>query len=199
MRNSSGHSSTKVLFANPFLGGTQEALVIDRNHYLTYLRRADTDSGWQKVPVTSAGFMAAEVVAVVHPRDRTVWAICARGRAEVRALRLVETVAQDGRARCSWQEVPDAIDFRLAREAGSLTRLRLSYQGRIPLVTGVKAGMRNIVTIKPYLGESPFRFLYTDLGGETNLGGEWSPAAKFAAAGPALRYSAAEASLKIAA
>jgi hypothetical protein len=193
MRNSSGHSGTKVLFANPFLGGTQEALVIDRNHYLTYLRRADTDSGWQKVPVTSAGFMAAEVVVVVHPRDRTVWAICARGRAEVRALRLVESIGQDGRARCSWHEVPDAIDFRLAREAGSLTRLRVSYQGRIPLVTGVKVGMRSLVTIRPYLGESPFRFLYTD------LGGEWSSAAKFAVAGPA-RYSApVEASIKIAA
>ena len=158
--------SKTALFANPFRDGEREALVIDQNNYLTYVRPAATPSGWEQVPATADGFLATEVVVVVHPRDRTVWAICARGRAEVRALRLVETVTAAGEVRCSWEEVPDAIDFRLANEVASLTRLRVSHNGPIPLISGTKAGMRTTATIRPYLGQCPFHFLYSDLGGD---------------------------------
>jgi hypothetical protein len=126
-------------------------------------------------------------VVVVHPRDRSVWAICARGRAEVRALRLVAATTEHGEVRCSWQDAPDAIDFRLAGGMKSLSRLRLSYNGRIPLVTGVKQGGRTIVSIRPYLDQSPYRFQYSDLGGDI-LGSR-----------PSRNWATTEVSLKIAA
>src|SRR4051794_12887229 len=40
--------ATVALFANPYLGGKEEALIVDETGHLSYLRRASSETGWSQ-------------------------------------------------------------------------------------------------------------------------------------------------------
>src|SRR5690348_4388729 len=62
-----GQGRYEALFANPFLEGAEEALVIDTDSSLTYLRRSGkSDTGWEQTPVAKAP-KCAQVMTAVHP------------------------------------------------------------------------------------------------------------------------------------
>lgn len=147
-----------ALFANPYLDGKEEALVINTDGELTYLRRADTETGWRQEAVTDgtkSAIKAAEVVVVVHPTDLTVWAICTSppdGRAQ--ALQLVK--AAKGGA-ITWQSVPGAIKSGIPGGSLAISRLYVYYDSRTPYITGISPDGGSVMTITAERG-SPDRF-----------------------------------------
>ncbi|MFC1413305.1 Ig domain-containing protein [Streptacidiphilus sp. N1-12] len=133
-----------ALFANPFLDGKEEALVLNQSGALTYVQRtASSASGWQQVSVdTSAGappLLGGEVAVIVNPYDLSVWAVYTAASAaeaeQVSALRLTAQTV-DGVASCSWQAMPGAISFAGA-SMPAISRLRVAYDGTTPHVVGL--------------------------------------------------------------
>ncbi|WP_007507242.1 putative Ig domain-containing protein [Pseudofrankia saprophytica] len=139
-------------FANPFLDGKEEALVVDSRGRLTYLRRGDTETGWQQELVTGGGtepLEAREVVVVVHPRDLTVWAVYtgAYELVQTSALQLTATTTA-GKTTCTWKAVPDSVQF-LAPGVFPLSQLSVYYDDtRVPWITGYESLSRRVVAIQ---------------------------------------------------
>ncbi|WP_131748904.1 hypothetical protein [Frankia sp. Cppng1_Ct_nod] len=138
-----------ALFANPFLDGKEEALVVDTNDRLTYLQRSPTETSWLQVLVTdSTGVLKAdEVVVVVHPRDLTIWAIYTPGKGgPPEALKLVATT-KDGVTSCSWQSLPDMITGGLGYPVVGLSKISVSYDARTPWITGIDTSTGRVVAV----------------------------------------------------
>ena len=121
-----------ALFSNPFLNGQEEAVVINAEGQLTYLRRAATPTGWEQSPITgvvhgqgSGGtppvLTATEVVVVVHPKDLTVWALYQPATGEAQALQLVGPPTEKT---IDWKAVPDSIRPTMAAGRASAGGIR---------------------------------------------------------------------------
>lgn len=130
------------LFANPFLDGREETLVIDPDGFLWYLRRTPTETGWDQEAVKDArgaAMKAKEVVVVLHPRNLTLWAIVAPhdsdATGELKTLRLVsESDAETGKITgWKWAAESAAITY-LGSKPLKTSRLYLDYVGRLPMV-----------------------------------------------------------------
>lgn len=123
----SGEGSV-ALFANNFLDGKEEALVVNAESELTYLRRTADGTGWAQEPVGGAGAPVTDVSAVVvfvHPRDQSTWAVYAPNAAKPRALKLTDSGPGGTTV---WQAAPDAIDFvGDGPEVTALSHLSLFY------------------------------------------------------------------------
>lgn len=164
-----------ALFANPYLDGKEEALVVDDSGHLTYLRRAATGTGWLQSPVTGAGdatadaaeagdaadaadaLAAGEVVVVIHPQDLTVWALFTPGAGgPPQALQLVPDTKQ-GVTTCAWQARPGVIGPSQPAVTG-LSHLFVDYDGRGPVVTAMDTASGRAAAITASIGTA-FRFI----------------------------------------
>jgi hypothetical protein len=150
-----------ALFANPFLDGQEEALIVDDQGMLTYLRRTGSDTGWEQAPVVGAdgqAIAATEVVVVRHPQDLTFWAVyVARADGKPRALQLAGP--QAGGELCTWEDWPDAV-YMVPERPGlnTLSRLSVFYDGPTPHITAIDSVTNNIVSLIPRTGTGPLRF-----------------------------------------
>ncbi|NUP53704.1 MAG: hypothetical protein HOW97_41240 [Catenulispora sp.] len=155
-----GSGQGKVaLFANTFLDGKQEALVVNAESELTYLRRTPDGTGWSQDPVIDAAAPVADVAAVVvfvHPRDQSTWAVYAPKAGKPRALRL--TASEPG-GTTAWQGAPNAIDFRGdGPDVTALSHMSLFYfNGRTPAILAIDANNSHLVriTVLTYPDASP--------------------------------------------
>jgi hypothetical protein len=129
---------TAALFANPYLDGKEEALVVNESGHLAYLRRAVTDTGWDQTELTDVSgqvIPAREVVVVVHPQDLEIWAVYTPlPDGPPQALQLAATTV-NGVTTCAWKQVPDTIQ-PLSGTVTGLRNLYVYYDGRTPIVTG---------------------------------------------------------------
>lgn len=139
-----------ALFANPFLKGKEEALIVDDTGHLSYLQRDLSSTGWAQTPVgdnAGAPLSAAAVVVVVHPIDLSVWAIYSPGGGgQLQALRLIAPEAE-GTGLCSWQAMPGALpDLHMV----SVTLMSVSYEsGRSPRIFGLDTVRGDIIHAWP--------------------------------------------------
>ncbi|BBA98104.1 hypothetical protein RVR_4161 [Actinacidiphila reveromycinica] len=145
-----------ALFANPYLDGKEEALVVDQEGHLTYLGRTDSTTGWEQADVTGGGaetLTATEVVVVVHPQDRTLWALYSSATGaypRLRALRLVGDTTQEGAVTSwSWRAEPSAIATPGGDGVDGLSHLYTYYDGRTPVVFGYDAGSSRMAVVRP--------------------------------------------------
>lgn len=146
-----------ALFANPYLGGKEEALIVAGNGALTYLQRDATDTGWLQSTVTGGGkdpIKATEVVVVIHPQDLTVWAVYSPAAAgPPRAMRLVATT--DGaETTCAWVEQPGAISPGSGPAVSGLHHMYVYYDVRSPLITALDSKSGSIVSILISVGNA---------------------------------------------
>lgn len=142
---------TVALFANPFLDGKEEALVVDESGELTYLRRTGSQTGWEQSPVVGddgKSVSAREVVVVRHPQDRTLWAIYSDGAtARPRGLRLVSTPTGDGAATSTWQADPHVVDLGGGSGVRGVSHLYTYYDGRSPVIVCTEVTTGKIINI----------------------------------------------------
>ncbi len=144
------YTGSVALFANPFLSGKEEAVVIDVDGRLTYVRRADTETGWAQTPLTRTGgsvIYAKEVVVVVHSRDLSIWAVYISAVDNLpRCMRLTSTT-DGGATVCEWEDIPSGIDFGGRFEVMSVGKLHVYYDSRTPCITGYDAETGRVVEI----------------------------------------------------
>lgn len=136
------------LFANPFLGGRREAVVVDENGFLTYLRRDASGTGWAQARLSGAGgpLAATEVVVVVHPQRLDVWAVYnPKAGGTPRALRLTGPAGDE--SPCTWQEVPGAVTVLNGKQVNGLARMNVYYHGRQPVISAMDTRTGDLVTV----------------------------------------------------
>ncbi|OLE28279.1 MAG: hypothetical protein AUG49_02875 [Catenulispora sp. 13_1_20CM_3_70_7] len=146
-----GSGDGKVaLFANPFLDGKEEALVVTGSGALTYLRRTGSETGWEQSPVVFADgepVSAVEVVVVQHPQDLTLWAVFVAGAdGQPHALQLAGPAADEGP--CTWEYRREALSLAATLPVlNTLSHLSVFYDGRAPHITAIDPVTGNIATI----------------------------------------------------
>ncbi|MCY1018161.1 Ig domain-containing protein [Pyxidicoccus sp. MSG2] len=154
-----GHG-TVALFANPFRGGKEEALIVDTEGHLTYLERAGSETGWRQLPVLgekAAAVRATEVIVVVHPQDFTLWAIYNGGNGNgPQALRLSST-DDKGDVLCTWTDVPRAVRSVDGSGVSGVRNMFVYYDGTNPYVTAIDAGNGSVLKLDAVMNQQ-YRF-----------------------------------------
>jgi hypothetical protein len=152
----------EAVFANPYLDGKEEALLIDDTGHLSYLRRtALSDTGWQQEQVTGGAknepLPAREIVVVVHHSDLTVWAIMIDPVGKPRPLELTAE-SSDGVSTCRWIYHHEGVAWRSPHQPlGIASQLSVHYDGKVPWIIGLDGEYGTIfyliATIPPPGGE----------------------------------------------
>ncbi|MCP3143850.1 Ig domain-containing protein [Pyxidicoccus xibeiensis] len=141
---------TVALFANPFRGGKEEALIVDTEGQLTYLERAGSETGWRQRPVlgeNAEAIRATEVLVVVHPQDFTLWAIYNGGDGNIpRGLRLSST-DDKGNVLCTWTAVPHAVRSESGHGISGVRNMFVYYDGTKPHVTAIDVQDGSVLTL----------------------------------------------------
>jgi len=149
-----------ALFANPHVGGKEEALVVSEAGELTYLQRdsAGDGTGWRQIPVggeKADPVYATEVAVLVHPRDQTVWAVYSPAPSgPPRLLRLV-AITDGLSAVCSWVDQSALLDFGEQPPVSGLRHMYVHYDRRTPMITGIDPVSGRCVSIGTAMTGAP--------------------------------------------
>jgi Putative Ig domain len=143
-------SGAVALFANPFLDGKEEALIVNEKGHLTYLRRTASETGWlQSTLDFGAGpVTAAEVAVVVHPQDLTLWALYTAGPTGLPLAAELTSKTDGGVTTCAWEPRPGTVRLDASGPVyNGISRLFVSYDERRPWITGIDPATGNIVGV----------------------------------------------------